>query len=383
MGEYKLVKIGYITATNPEIDGGWSGTTQMIYRSLNKIYDVVPVVVGQNSFLEKFLIFLNKLSMHMLHKNIYQDNTSLTMAKIRAKKLKKVLYKMKNSEFDLLFVPAGSTYIAFGENGLPIVYLSDATFHLMVDYYYNGLSKRQINNGNSIEMNALKRSDRIIYSSDWAQKDAISFYKISNRKCAMIPFGANMNNLSKLNNRSIDSKKEINLLFVGVDSERKGLKVAVDTLRKLNHSADIRFTLTVIGSDEEWINKEENVKNLGFLNKSVSKDANAIDEAYKNADFFILPTLAEAAGIVFAEASMYGLPILTYATGGVETYVRNGLNGFAVSKNIKDFSVKINEIIKSPELYRQLSCNARKLYDDELNWGKWLDGVDLIIKELL
>lgn len=45
-------------------------------------------------------------------------------------------------------------------------------------------------------------------------------------------------------------------------------------------------------------------------------------------NFLLLPTIAECAGIVFAEASGYGIPSITYDTGGVGTYVIDGINGF-------------------------------------------------------
>lgn len=47
--------------------------------------------------------------------------------------------------------------------------------------------------------------------------------------------------------------------------------------------------------------------------------------------FLFSLTRAECHGIVNCEACAFGLPIFSYATGGVPSYVINDFNGFAFS----------------------------------------------------
>ncbi|WJM33506.1 glycosyltransferase family 4 protein (plasmid) [Lactiplantibacillus plantarum] len=176
----------------------------------------------------------------------------------------------------------------------------------------------------------------------------------------------------------------MNLLFVGVDSKRKGLIIAVDTINELNKNiSGYKFTLTVIGNDEKWLKDNDNINVLGFLDKNKNGDISKIHNAYKAADLFILPTTAEAAGIVFAESSMYGLPILTYATGGVSTYVKNEVNGFTLPKNTKNFFEKIERLIENPGEYENMSYNAIQLYERIFNWDNWIADASKIIDDLV
>ncbi|WP_270350498.1 glycosyltransferase [Ligilactobacillus salivarius] len=75
----------------------------------------------------------------------------------------------------------------------------------------------------------------------------------------------------------------------------------------------------------------------------------------------LLPTRAECAGIVFNEASAFGVPSLSVDTGGVADYVKNNINGYRMplSANGEDFALKIEEWIKEDKL-STLSKGAKK-----------------------
>lgn len=61
---------------------------------------------------------------------------------------------------------------------------------------------------------------------------------------------------------------------------------------------------------------------------------------------------------MFAESSMYGLPIFTYNTGGIGSYVVDGKNGYKLplESTPDDFADLIFKIIKNKKLYEQLSA---------------------------
>lgn len=379
-----MIRIGYVTTMDPESQAAWSGTIHTIYKALNKRYQVEPIIIKQNFLLKKILSKFSKLKIKLFHSAPYQDNTSVLTARIRSMRLKGLVNRFGSKKIDVLFIPAGSTYLSYSDFNIPVIYLSDATFHVMIDYYYTNLTKKQVENGNLIEKRAIENADKVIYSSDWAMNDAIDFYGINFEKCKMIPFGANMISPNERKPKSIKSKKNINLLFVGVDSKRKGLIIAVDTINELNKNiSGYKFTLTVIGNDEKWLKDNDNINVLGFLDKNKNGDIIKIHNAYKAADLFILPTTAEAAGIVFAESSMYGLPILTYATGGVSTYVKNEVNGFTLPKNTKNFFEKIERLIENPGEYENMSYNAIQLYERIFNWDHWIADASKIIDDLV
>lgn len=96
-----------------------------------------------------------------------------------------------------------------------------------------------------------------------------------------------------------------------------------------------------------------------------------------------MPTKAECAGIVFSEAAAYGMPSITHKTGGVESYVEDGVTGrcLPLGSTGKDFANAIMDIVENGRL-EEYSNAARKKYEQELNWNSWLASFDRILEDL-
>ena len=103
---------------------------------------------------------------------------------------------------------------------------------------------------------------------------------------------------------------------------------------------------------------------------------------YQQSDLFLLPTLAECSAIVFSEAAMYGLPTFTHNTGGVMSYVEDGVTGrgLQLGSTGADFANAILDMLNKNQ-YDDWSRNARRKYEKELNWEKWLTSCEKIIEE--
>jgi glycosyltransferase involved in cell wall biosynthesis len=98
-----------------------------------------------------------------------------------------------------------------------------------------------------------------------------------------------------------------------------------------------------------------------------------LDEIFRQTDFLLLPTRAECAGVVFSEASAYGIPSITTNTGGVTTYVKDGINGFALplEAGAAAYAEKIEWLLTDSFQYQRLRLSSRELYDEYLNWNSW------------
>ena len=128
-----------------------------------------------------------------------------------------------------------------------------------------------------------------------------------------------------------------------------------------------------------------NVVIHGFLRKDKAEEKTKLDMLRTIADFFILPTRAECSAIAFCEASAYGIPIITYDTGGVGDYVIQGYNGFRLplEKDGTAFAEKILECSRNPELLKKLKVNARKMYEECLNWDTSCENIKKYIDRMI
>ena len=260
--------------------------------------------------------------------------------------------------------------------GKPIVTWTDAVFHSMVDYYGKGfanMTSAAVARGKWQEETALRNCTVAVFGSTWARDEAARLADAG--KLKVLPFGSSLPtrlgaaDVARLaaEKRSI-RKNQCELLFVGVNWERKGGAIAVETARLLN-DAGIRTRLRVVGSRPPG-EMPSFVDVVGFLNRNSESGERQLIEFYCSADFFILPTKAEAAGIVFCEASSCGLPSLTYATGGVPDYIRNGVNGLCIEpgSSAADFVSEIQRLLREPSEYEGLALRAFQEYKERLNW---------------
>ncbi|MDR7078845.1 glycosyltransferase involved in cell wall biosynthesis [Neobacillus niacini] len=373
-----MLKIGYVVNADVHDKTQWSGTIYNLYNILSKNYEVEPILL-ETKGLDKYYYIKQRVKQKLTKKS--STTMMVSYSKLKSKKLNNIL-QQSGEKYDVLFFPANSVAAAFVNTNIPIVYLSDATFHVMIDYYLFNLDESSIENGNMVEKRALENANQIIYASDWAKNDAITYYGINENKINVLPFGANL--IDKYNKKSFEPNKEMNLLFVGVEWERKGADVALECLDYLNQHSKSKYKLTIIGLENPGTINTDNVNFVGFLNKNNQEDYNKMIKYYQESDIFILPTRAECAGIVFSEASMYGLPIVTYDTGGIQSYVEEGVNGFRLQldKRGKDFAEKI-EYICNEDTYLTFSKNSRNKYENSLNWDKWLETCDEVIKKCL
>jgi glycosyltransferase involved in cell wall biosynthesis len=376
------MNIGYCTTFDPYNKKSWSGTNYFVMRALEaycgNIFPLGPV------YTRYMLIgkIISKLSKYLLKKNfLYIHSTFIS------KKLAKILKKrIEQLDLDILFFCAGSELLAFLDSKLPILYLSDATFQSMIDYYqdFTNLLKISQKMGNIIEKNAIQKATKIIYPSEWVAQSSITYYKCDKNKICILPFGANLNSIPPREIIEKNRKKNqstLKLLFIGVDWERKGGKIAFDTMLDLNEKG-IDTELILIGCIPPKNISSTKLKLIGYLNKNISEDEMKIGDYYMESSFLLFPTRNECAGIVCCEASAYGLPVISTETGGVPSYVENGINGFLLSidADYQAYSEIIQKIWLDKSKYYNLCLSARDKYENKLNWELWGQSVSTLIQ---
>jgi glycosyltransferase involved in cell wall biosynthesis len=368
--EVKKEKIGFIFDKDLDDFTHSSGTVAFLKEILSETYEIYPIIVKDSYLKRKIIRAIKKLS-HNDNKNV-----RLPFTPLESLKLNKLVNDATKNGVRVFFAPVASELAArtMKPNNTVLVYLSDATYHAMVDYYFFE-SKFCQWIGNKNERKSLQKADAIIYSSEWAKKDAVEYYGIPSNKIHVLPFGANLKDDYEIKSeKSFGKGTVVNMLLCGVAWERKGVDIAIKCIETLNlHDKGRKYNLTIIGLDKPDGRNFDNVTFVGRMNKNNEDEYSRMIEIYKNSDVFILPTKAECAGIVFAEAAMYGLPVFTHITGGVETYVKDRVTGrcLPLGSTGEDFAKAIMEMFDSNKYY-EYSQNARKYYEETLNWSKWL-----------
>lgn len=371
------MKIGYILNSDIDDKKSWSGTFYNLAAIIRKHHEIVPILVPPTN-IEKVIKAFHFICSFGKSKNGW------FLQKYNSYRLHK---KLKHSVCDVYFAPAQSELISFGiPKDKKLIYLSDAVFRLMVGYYWSDLDSKSEKYLDYCEKASLKRADAVIFSSEWAKDGAVKFYQTNPQKIHILPFGANLVDEYQGYQECNSNDNTIRLLLVGVDWERKGIDIAIDCIRALNEmQKKYSFDLTIIGVEKPAGQEyEPYIHILGRLDKNVPEEYERMISYYQKSNLFILPTKAECSAIVFSEAAEYSLPVITHKTGGVESYVEDGVTGrcLPLGSTGEDFAIAIMDIIENGRL-EAYSKAARAKYEQELNWDSWLNSFDKIIADLL
>lgn len=376
----KIKKIGFVSEFNPFTDKtAWSGLMFKIREGIeNAGFEVIWIDCKINGKIGKIF----KLLCQLLHgKKIMFGHT---YSHYRLMNL--YINKSQINKCDLLFFPGGAPILKYLRTSIPSIYYSDATFSLMYGYYWPSLnfSKWQYKTGNSLEQIGIMKSRINIRASFWAAQSVWQDYSFDRNHTYVLRFGANLDETDMLQVKPYNGDGVLNVLFSGVDWERKGGETAIETVRILNNMG-IKSNLFIIGVKtipSKYYNYNY-IKFIGYLNKTIPEQYSKYLEAIRQCNILLLPTRAECAGVVFCEASAFGMPIYTYNTGGISDYVLEGVNGFMLdpSAGSENFANTIANSISSTK-QKELSLNCRKIYEEKLNWNVWSENFkDIISKE--
>jgi glycosyltransferase involved in cell wall biosynthesis len=124
------------------------------------------------------------------------------------------------------------------------------------------------------------------------------------------------------------------VLFVGRLAEKKGCKYLLDAMQRAQAKCP-NWKLVIIGDGplraELELSAQEKLRNCTFLGVQAPLE---IRKWMNIASIFCAPSTiassgdAEGFGMVFAEAQAMGLPVVSFATGGVPEAVAHGATGF-------------------------------------------------------
>lgn len=366
----KKTKIAFVCIEDSDDITQFSGTTYFIKKAIS-LPDVEIQVIDKLKVKKSIILMFRKIIGKLIHKDYHIFRSKLVLKPI-AKQIEK---KLSN---DVDFILTTSTLpITYLETKVPIFFYVDATFHSMLDFYFpvNKLSRRTLQEGNMQESTAINKATGALFASNWAALDAINYYKINKEKVKVLPFGANLNypitaNFIKNNLQEKLTNKNINILFVGVDWERKGGDVVYKTCKNLIERG-YNVILDIVGIIDFPFKEVSNFCiNHGFINKNNENGRKKLIELYLKTDFLFVPSKQECLGIVFAEASTLGVPSISTNVGGISNVIEHGITGISLDRNAtpKMFEKEIISLVENKNKYNKMSLNAYHKSTLESNW---------------
>jgi glycosyltransferase involved in cell wall biosynthesis len=378
------LKIGFVSYWNVSEVKHWSGIVYFMYKYLQEAGADIDSIDQLSSPFHK-IYRIKSLYYKYTHRQYHRFREPAIVKSVA----NQILKKIDSIQYDAL-ISAGSTEIAKLDTKIPIIFWTDATFANLLNYYPDctNLPESNIKYGHILEQEAFNRSSLAIFSSEWAAESAMQKYKIKTEKVKIVPFGANIENPPSLNEikQRIENKIQnvCKILFLGVNWYRKGGDIALKTVEELN-KIGINSELHIAGCSPEIPNKPDYVKIYGYLRKSIPEEKYILEKLFTESHFLILPSRAEAFGIVFCEANANGLPAIGSNQGGIPTIIKNGINGstFDITENPRNIAQFISDNFSDFKRYKELAFSSYNEYLTRLNWQTSCEKVISLIKTII
>lgn len=208
----------------------------------------------------------------------------------------------------------------------------------------------------------------IFTMSQWLTDDLVQNKGIDENKVHCVGGGCNIDYT-----RIDTSKKTGNkFLFVGKDFERKNGPLVVEAFKNV-YAENNSLELYIIGPAEKPTGTDyPGVKFIGRLGYD------ELVSYYNLCDYFIMPSLFEAYGIVFAEALIFGLPCIGRNAYAMPEFIDNGANGLLVDGyDVDELASAMNEMYLQRNRYVN---NVSAYHEDYVSRYSWDSVAERIVK---
>lgn len=154
--------------------------------------------------------------------------------------------------------------------------------------------------------------------------------------------------------KKLYNTKSVRFLCVGKIDKNKNIETTIRALKILSSKGyDVKLTIVGQVLDEDVFN---NIRKQSFVNILEYLPKEELLKIYRENDIFIMPSITESFGRVYAEAMTQGLPVVYTKGQGFDGIFEDGSVGYAVPS--KDAEYIAECIIKIIEDYNDISSRC-------------------------
>lgn len=223
-----------------------------------------------------------------------------------------------------------------------------------------------------LDYNIINHADYLIAVSDNIKKEIINRFNIDHKKIKVISNGVDNEYFKPeiLNSKNIIDKYGIKknfILFVGRLVEEKGVHFILKAM------VGTKLHLVIVG-DGPLFSYLKNLSVILGIDRQVHFTSSVlrtdVAKFFAEAQFFVLPSIAEGLPLTGLEAMASGLPIIASHNSGMEDIIKQGNNGIIVDpENTLQFRKRLIMLSEDDALRKKMGKNSRKIVEEKYSWG--------------
>jgi glycosyltransferase involved in cell wall biosynthesis len=234
------------------------------------------------------------------------------------------------------------------------------------DEVWNGVARKR----KFWEQTGLKFIDVVASVSQFTATVMAREYSVPSEKFIVYP-----NVVDLIDDRFSEGARTDNVVLcvsrLSKGDRRKNIDQLIRALAQLRREGSPLHLEIIGGGDlrEELaeISRNEGIEDhVAFLGRV---DDQALEDAYRRASIFALPSSKEGFGIVYLEAWLRRLPVICGSQGAAHEVVTNGVDGYVVDETSpQDIAVALRKLYSQPELRVKLGQSGHeKVKENYLN----------------
>lgn len=351
------------------------GQALMVERLINAKFDQIEIHPLRMAF-SKSSESVGKFSIGKIFHLIYIIGAAISL---------RLRYKIHT----LYYLPAGPNKIPIIRDLLILIFIRPFFRKIIFHFRAAGLSEflKQTNSVfRKLALLAYNRPNLSIHLSEYNPQDG---KYLKSDRVVIVKNGLEDEGLNYLPlNRPV--QKKLNILFVGILTESKGVMVMLEAVRGLmKEGYDLEVSIVGMFSSKRF---ERTVMNFCAEN-GMNKNVHIVGEIrgqskwqyYAKADVFCFPTFyeSESFGNVILEAMMFELPVISTQWRGIPSLVDEGVTGFLTEiKNPQRIAEKIKFLYENPEVRLKLGKKGREKYLEQFTLEKHFELMEQYMYEV-
>jgi glycosyltransferase involved in cell wall biosynthesis len=203
----------------------------------------------------------------------------------------------------------------------------------------------------------------IFVMSSWLADSFHNDFGVPRSKIHVVGAGINFDTIPT---EQQHSRAPASFLMVGKDFERKGGRVLLEAFRTVRRAVP-SAELVLIGPNLP--DAPHGVRCLGYLSKKNPAELALIEDAYRRASVYVLPSLYEPFGISLLEAMAHGLPCIVARHCAMPEIVRHSESGLTVAPGDPEtLAEAMIALAQSPATASQFGAAGRRRLVEHYTW---------------
>jgi len=211
---------------------------------------------------------------------------------------------------------------------------------------------------------------------------------VNREKIVYLPVGIDLRQFPYRRSERTGNDKVLRLITVARLVEEKGLQFGIRAVHRLvrRHPAlAVRYDIIGAGPlHDELASLVRTLELENVVHLLGPQSQPQILQSLQGSDIFLLPSLAEALGVVLMESQAVGLPVVATATGGTGDVVLDDKSGFLVPPGDDDaLAEKLEYLVTHPARWVPMGMVGRKHIEENFDVHRLNDRLVAIYKDLL